>query len=165
MRGQCCVKGWSAGSAWTVQRRTAPRYILLSYIGQWQYHSTTTLLVLVLCPLPPPPAAVSVCARCRWRWPWAVESCSSSPWWAVRCTVPSPTRPTRSGSTELSSQVVQGGGEGGTTHHTDIYCLFERIRTVDLHIMNLVPWHTLPTPSLCLERPLPPTSAHPGVCP
>ena len=62
-------------------------------------------------------------------------------------------------------RMCKGEGEGGTTHHTDIYCLFERIRTVDLHIMNLVPWHTLPTPSLCLERPLPPTSAHPGVCP
>ena len=59
------------------------------------------------------PAIVLVCARCRWRWPWAVQSSSCSPWWAVRCTTPSPTQPTRSGWTELSSQVLhQGGGEG-----------------------------------------------------
>ena len=66
------------------------------------------------------PAIVLVCAHCRWRWPWAVQSSSCSPWWAVRCTTPSPTQPTRSGWTELSSQVLhQGGGrgEGGGWSH------------------------------------------------
>ena len=68
------------------------------------------LLCLVTCCAP---AVVSVCAHCRWRSPWAAWPSSYSLWWAARSTRPSPTRPTRSGWTGRSLQVVHWGGGGG----------------------------------------------------